>query len=153
MISNILFSDRDDRMDSDLGDDKLMVIAIDFGTTYSGYAFSLKQDPLKISENTGWIGGGLMSHKTPTSLLLKPDRTLDKFGYEAEDKYFDLASEDQHREWYFFSRFKMLLYNKKVCCLTLDVSVCWLAMREHLYCIQNSQCLIWTYTNISARFR
>ena len=28
--------------------DKLMVCAIDFGTTYSGYAYSLRKDPMKI---------------------------------------------------------------------------------------------------------
>ncbi|KAL5011976.1 hypothetical protein ScPMuIL_010527 [Solemya velum] len=53
-----------------------------------------------------------MSCKTPTALLLTPDRKLDKFGYEREDKYLDLAAEDKHKDWYFFSRFKMLLHNK-----------------------------------------
>ena len=28
--------------------DKLMVCAIDFGTTYSGYAYSMRSDPMKI---------------------------------------------------------------------------------------------------------
>lgn len=39
-------------------DNRLLVAAIDFGTTYSGYAFSFRhdfeRDPLKISTNTSW---------------------------------------------------------------------------------------------------
>jgi len=54
----------------------MLVAALDFGTTYSGYAFSLKhnyqKDPLKIHANQAWNAGGrqLMSLKTPTCLLL-----------------------------------------------------------------------------------
>lgn len=39
--------------------DHVMVVAIDFGTTYSGYAFSLgaefESEPTKISSNKPWI--------------------------------------------------------------------------------------------------
>lgn len=42
--------------------DYVMVEAIDFGTTYSGYAFStisnFKLDPLKIHANQAWNAGG-----------------------------------------------------------------------------------------------
>ena len=42
----------------DIYSNKLLVAAIDFGTTYSGYAFSFRhdyeRDPLKISTNTAW---------------------------------------------------------------------------------------------------
>lgn len=31
--------------------DNLIVLAIDFGTTYSGYAFSFKSDPTRIHTN------------------------------------------------------------------------------------------------------
>ena len=41
-----------------LAEDYLFVAAIDFGTTYSGYAFSLrddfKKDPLIIIANQAW---------------------------------------------------------------------------------------------------
>jgi hypothetical protein len=51
---------------------KLVVGAIDFGTTYSGYAFSFahdyEQDPVKIQANH-WIGGGHMSLKVNTISL------------------------------------------------------------------------------------
>lgn len=96
--------------------EKLIVAAIDFGTTYSGYAYSFRHeynaDPMKISAHTNWVAGsgGLMSLKTPTVLLLKPDKTFMAFGYEAEDAYKELAEDDEHRDYYYFRRFKMLLH-------------------------------------------
>ena len=99
--------------------DKLVVAAIDFGTTYSGYAFSFKHDyekePTKVSSNN-WTAGSraLVSLKTPTTLLLKPDKTFAAFGYEAEDRYADLALDEEHGKWYYFRRFKMMLFNKIV---------------------------------------
>ncbi|KAK3099184.1 hypothetical protein FSP39_000673 [Pinctada imbricata] len=59
-----------------------------------------------------WIAAsaGAISLKTPTCLLLTPDGKFDKFGYEAEDKYADLALENQHTDYYFFRRFKMKLH-------------------------------------------
>ena len=51
--------------------DKLMVCAIDFGTTYSGYAYSMRSDPMKIY-CPHWTSGTstLASCKTPTTVLL-----------------------------------------------------------------------------------
>ncbi|XP_061165022.1 heat shock 70 kDa protein 12B-like [Saccostrea echinata] len=97
---------------------KLLVAAIDFGTTYSGYAFSFKHeydnDPLKVSSNN-WTAGSrsLVSLKTPTCVLFNKDKVFDSFGYEAEDKYSELAEEEEHEDWYFFKRFKMSLFNKE----------------------------------------
>ncbi|KAJ8297926.1 hypothetical protein KUTeg_024457 [Tegillarca granosa] len=96
--------------------DKVLVAAIDFGTTYSGYAFSFRhdyeRDPSKISTNTTWIAGhkNLFSLKTPTCVLLNPDKSFHSFGYEAEEKYSELAIDEEHEEWYYFRRFKMQLY-------------------------------------------
>ncbi|KAK3578319.1 hypothetical protein CHS0354_004229 [Potamilus streckersoni] len=96
----------------------LLVAAIDFGTTYSGWAFSFKHeyatDPTKIGARQ-WYGGQLVSMKAPTTVLIKPDgRTFDSFGYEAESKYSELASEDnnEYKRWYYFRRFKMMLHGK-----------------------------------------
>ena len=102
----------------------MAVVAIDFGTTYSGYAFSLQSqfqnDPTKIYAFINWIPatGGMISPKTPTSLLLKPNKEFYKFGYDAEDKYAELALDGEHHEYYFFRRFKMLLHRNpvKLCC-------------------------------------
>lgn len=104
---------------SSLTSEHVMVVAIDFGTTYSGYAFSLgtefESDPTKISSNKPWIASqGLVSHKTPTCVLLKPDKSFYKFGYEAEDRYNEIAAsdDDNHKEYYFFRRFKMILHTR-----------------------------------------
>ncbi|XP_062596838.1 heat shock 70 kDa protein 12B-like [Saccostrea cucullata] len=72
--------------------DKLLVAAIDLGSTYSGFAFSYKHeyenDPLKIRSNNWTSGsGGLLTLKTPTCVLFSKDKVFDSFGYEAEDKY------------------------------------------------------------------
>lgn len=96
----------------------LFVAAIDFGTTYSGYAFSAKDDfkkePLKINANV-WNAGArsLMSHKAPTALLLNPDKSFNSFGYNAENTFSNLAEENDHHAYYYFHRFKMVLHNNK----------------------------------------
>lgn len=97
----------------------LLVAAIDFGTTFSGYAFSFlhdyNRDPLKISANTWTAGvGNLVSLKTSTCVLFDSTQKFHSFGYEAEEKYSNLALDDQHHDWYFFKRFKMMLYSKMV---------------------------------------
>ncbi|XP_060589195.1 heat shock 70 kDa protein 12A-like [Ruditapes philippinarum] len=94
----------------------MLVAAIDFGTTYSGWAFSFKhdfdKDPTKVSAKN-WIGDQLVSAKAPTCVLIKPDgKTLHSFGYAAETKYANLAEEGTHKRWYYFRRFKMMLYDK-----------------------------------------
>lgn len=99
---------------------KFLVAAIDFGTTFSGYAFSFlhdyKRDPLKISANTWTAGlGSLVSLKTSTCVLFDSTQKFHSFGYEAEEKYSNLALDDEHYDWYYFRRFKMMLYNKMVC--------------------------------------
>eukprot|EP00105_Crassostrea_gigas_P033554 XP_011456968.1 PREDICTED: heat shock 70 kDa protein 12A isoform X2 [Crassostrea gigas] len=96
--------------------EKIVVAAIDFGSTYSGYAFSFRDDfqtnPLKIHTNH-WssVQSGGISYKAPTTVLLKPDQTFHSFGYDAEDKYAELSEAEEHQEWYYFSRFKMKLMN------------------------------------------
>ena len=98
----------------------LYVAAIDFGTTYSGYAFSsrtdFKRDPLEIHANQSWNAGStqLASLKTPTCLLLDSDKKFVAFGYEAENEYADLISDQLHGDYFYFSRIKMYLYQNKV---------------------------------------
>nr|XP_022310846.1 heat shock 70 kDa protein 12A-like isoform X2 [Crassostrea virginica] len=97
-------------------DDINIVAAIDFGTTYSGYAFSLTHEELKFYGPQIWNSGhGVMSsQKTPTSLLLNPDQTFNSFGFEAEDKFAELAVDENHHEFYLFQRFKMELHWKNI---------------------------------------
>ena len=97
----------------------LLVAAIDFGSTFSGYAFSFlhdyKRDPLKISTNSWSAGvGQLMTAKTSTCVLFDSAQKFHSFGFEAEEKYSNLALDDKHHDWYYFRRFKMMLYDKMV---------------------------------------
>lgn len=100
---------------------KLLVAAIDFGITMSGYGFSFShdymRDPLQISTQTWETGlGNTISLKTPTCVLLSPQQEFMAFGYEAEDKYRCL--DENHHDYYFFEGFKMLLYKSEV--ITID---------------------------------
>lgn len=90
----------------------LVVVAIDFGTTYSGYVFSLLNDQKQFNGPHVWYAGqgGMFYPKTPTSLLLNPDRSFNSFGFEAETEYTTLASEKREQEYFFFQRFKMDLH-------------------------------------------
>jgi len=96
-----------------------MVAALDFGTTYSGYAFSMRHEfetePLKIHSNIWNVGARtLSSMKTPTCLLLDKEKKCVAFGYDAENKYANLVMDKEHDDYYFFHRFKMNLHNNKV---------------------------------------
>ena len=101
-------------------DNYLFVVALDFGTTYSGYAFNTRNDfnenPLKIQTNQEWKAEGtpLISMKTPTSILIKRDGTFLAFGYEAEDKFYSEMEGDDRENVMLFRRFKMKLHNKTV---------------------------------------
>ncbi|XP_076117385.1 heat shock 70 kDa protein 12A-like [Mytilus galloprovincialis] len=96
----------------------LMVAAIDLGTTFSSYAFAtrgdFKDDPTKIS-SYAWSTGSQpgLSLKTPTCILFDKVQNFFAFGAEAEDKYSELAQEEDHIHWSFFRRFKMQLYDKQ----------------------------------------
>lgn len=95
---------------------KLIVAAIDFGTTFSGYAFSFRDNWAKVLTNN-WQGGSLLSHKAPTVLLLNSKAEFVAFGFEAEDKYATMTESGAHRDHYLFLRFKMILHQDEVNCL------------------------------------
>lgn len=103
--------------------DQLLIAAIDFGTTHSGYAFSFeddyKMDPLKISTNPNWIIPCTLHQKAPTCVLLSPRQEFIAFGYEAEDLYSELALDEKHYGYYFFKGFKMVLFKKGVSTICL----------------------------------
>ena len=95
----------------------LAIVAIDFGTTYSGFAFSFnkEQGDDSIFMNRDWMNEqGYRTSKTPTCLLLKPDQSFDSFGYKAVEKYTSLKSLSEEKEYFFFQHFKMFLHNDEV---------------------------------------
>ena len=92
-----------------------IVAAIDFGTTYSGYAFSFVRDSDSIHMMRKWEGGdpGVSNQKTPTTLLLRPNGEFHSFGFGARDHYHDLE-EVEAKRWYYFEKFKMSLHSSHV---------------------------------------
>ncbi|XP_076085748.1 heat shock 70 kDa protein 12B-like isoform X1 [Mytilus galloprovincialis] len=92
----------------------LVVVAIDFGTTYSGWAYSFrkeyKDNHTNIKTKGGWKNfDGQATEKTPTVALFTPEDKFHSFGYEAENKYAELVDEEQSTGWKYFKRFKMAL--------------------------------------------
>ncbi|KAH3818539.1 heat shock 70 kDa protein 12A-like [Dreissena polymorpha] len=93
----------------------LAVASIDFGTTYSGWAYSFtheyEKDPIDIKAKH-WNADQFISNKAPTCVLIHSDgKTVDSFGYRAENKYEELAQKNEHKTWYYFKHFKMKLFN------------------------------------------
>uniref|UniRef100_A0A3B5LL95 Heat shock protein family A (Hsp70) member 12A.2 n=1 Tax=Xiphophorus couchianus TaxID=32473 RepID=A0A3B5LL95_9TELE len=91
------------------------VIAIDFGTAYSGYAFNIttkneKSDPYFSRWGKEY---GFDTPKTPTCILFNEDETFLSFGYEAKIAYKEMRREEAEKH-YFFENFKMELYNKEL---------------------------------------
>ncbi|KAJ8310960.1 hypothetical protein KUTeg_011487 [Tegillarca granosa] len=92
----------------------LLVAAIDFGTMYSGFAFSTKDDfkkqPDKINTCEDLTMGYNFSNKIPTCLLLDKKGEFVSFGIEAEDAYFNHVISGEEDNFYYFHRFKMSLH-------------------------------------------
>ncbi|KAJ8014169.1 hypothetical protein DPEC_G00037460 [Dallia pectoralis] len=89
----------------------VVVVAIDFGTTSSGYAYAFTNEPECIHTMRRWEGGdpGVSNQKTPTTILLTPDRKFHSFGYAARDFYHDLDSTES-KQWLYLEKFKMKLH-------------------------------------------
>ncbi|KAM8898073.1 heat shock 70 kDa protein 12B isoform 2-T2 [Spinachia spinachia] len=89
-----------------------VVVAIDFGTTSSGYAFSFTHDSDAIHMMKRWEGGdpGVANQKSPTCLLLTPDLRFHSFGFAARDFYHDVDPEEA-RHWLYFDKFKMKIHS------------------------------------------
>ena len=95
----------------------MSVVAIDFGTSYSGFAFSFNKGQEKdaIFMNKDWTNEqNSRTSKAPTCLLLAPDLTFHSFGYEAMENYAQLQNEEEEQEFFFFQHFKMALHSDTV---------------------------------------
>ena len=93
----------------------LVVVGIDFGTTYSGYGFSFldeyKKDHSKIYCNSDWKSGdGLVTTKTPTVILFDENGKFHSFGYKADETYSRLLEDGEADGYSYFSCFKMQLF-------------------------------------------
>lgn len=92
-----------------------VVVAIDFGTTYSGYAFSFSKEKEKIHIMRKWEGGdpGVINQKTLTTILLSPDEKFHSFGFTARDTFHNLKPQES-KKWHYFEKFKMVLHYSTV---------------------------------------
>jgi molecular chaperone DnaK (HSP70) len=92
----------------------LAVIAIDLGSSHSGYAFSVTFDAsrtvhLMRGESCRSGVSADCGQKWPTCILVRPDGQLHSFGQLALDAYHALSASEARR-WMLFERFKMPLY-------------------------------------------
>ncbi|KAK7878431.1 hypothetical protein WMY93_034325 [Mugilogobius chulae] len=86
------------------------IVAIDFGTAYSGYAYSLTQEVLRGKR---WEQkSGADTPKTPTCVLFDEDQSFVEFGYKARDRYYEISKNTNN--YYYFKDFKMQLYKKGI---------------------------------------
>lgn len=71
-------------------------------------------------------GSGSMSLKAPTSILLNPDQKFHAFGYDADQRYTELAQKGLNKEWYYFQKFKMKLQGNMV----RHMTYCYIGIRH-----------------------
>ncbi len=95
-----------------------VVVAIDFGTSRSGYAYAFigeKKDEKKPEPKPhfGWPDQPHPYEKTATYLLFSPERELEAWGYSARLKLAQLRKDKKAKEYHFLSNFKMALHEKK----------------------------------------
>ncbi|CAF1456479.1 unnamed protein product [Rotaria sp. Silwood1] len=89
-----------------------VVVAIDFGTTFSGYAFAFTRDidSILMMRKVDGNDPGVINQKTPTTILLTPNLEFHSFGFCARDFFHDLDL-DEAKRWLFFEKFKMHLHH------------------------------------------
>lgn len=94
-----------------------VTVAIDFGTTYSGFGFAeanvLGESGIQVFRGWG-RGQGFSFYKTPTCVLLSPDGNFNKFGHAAVEAYAKNLAKGDNKDFIYFERFKLVLYNTKV---------------------------------------
>ncbi|KAL4221821.1 Heat shock 70 kDa protein 12A [Mactra antiquata] len=95
----------------------VVVAAIDFGTTCTGYAYYLRRDHgtrlAEINIDQAWHGSAEMGLQAPTTVLMDTGKRFHSFGFEAESKYKTLTLKNEHNNWYFFQHFKMKLHHEQ----------------------------------------
>ena len=95
------------------------VCAIDFGTSYSGYAYGTMADLGDVILNSEWGSRfGISSYKTSTTVLTGPNGQLEEFGFDAEYKYMRLLERNDVDKLHLYRYFKMLLQHEQVVLLS-----------------------------------
>ena len=115
-FSIVIYKEEGDELLVTSGATYIAVVAIDLGTTYTGFAFALNNEDAVdcIYLNREWgRGHGCTTIKAPTCLLLNPDKSFNSFGYEAQDRFAELE-EEEATAYYFFEKFEMVLHKDEV---------------------------------------
>ncbi|XP_014915339.1 uncharacterized protein LOC106964357 [Poecilia latipinna] len=90
-----------------------LIISIDFGSGFSGYAFNVK--PRQEGGETQikrWRNGlGLDTPKTPTCILFDEHAEFMKFGYEAKTAFNNMRGEEAEKH-YFFENVNMAVHGR-----------------------------------------
>ena len=95
-----------------------MVVGMEFGITYSGYAFSFKHNWSNTSftrSNESWR----QRFKIPSVLLLSNKTEFVDFGFDAEDKYASFKDNGTDKDYYLFKGFGRIFYNR----VRIDLSI------------------------------
>lgn len=89
-----------------------IVIAIDFGTSRSGYAYAFTNEK-RIYSRTEWPRQPEAYPKTLTQLLYSPDKKVIAWGFDARYKLAEVRNEHNFRDYDFFSQFKMRIHKSE----------------------------------------
>jgi len=89
-------------------------VAIDFGTSNCAVAYSTESNKNEIIVINEWRDGTITHGKIPTSILFDGKQDFVAFGNKAIDKYQELVMDKEHEEYFYFEKFKMVLYDEKV---------------------------------------
>jgi hypothetical protein len=93
-----------------------VAISIDFGTTYSGYAYCFVAHTKQgdIYKNTDWntlVGQKSPYVKTPTYLLYEGNK-FDSWGYKAKKRLVELRQQGSASNYHFIEKFKTELFHR-----------------------------------------
>ena len=118
-----------------------VTVAIDFGTTFSGFGFAeanvLGEAGIQVFRGWG-RGQGFSFYKTPTCVLLNPDGSFSKFGHAAVETYTKHLAKGNNKDFIYFERFKLVLYNTKVS--SLSRNSCYLYLARVCTCLKILYC-------------
>lgn len=71
-----------------------------------------------------WAHNSGLSAKAPSVILIGSQKDVVAFGYEAQIKYASLVENSMSSDYYYFEKFKLVLYNNKVCISYTQCSKC-----------------------------
>jgi len=87
-----------------------VVVAIDFGTSRSGFAYKFKEWEDSIYRDQ-WSDNPISYAKTATHMLISPEGSVEAWGYTAMKKLAQLRAKGTAKDYYFARNFKMELHS------------------------------------------